>query len=101
MKISINGRLMEWDDNKNAINKKKHGIIFETAALVFSDANSVEFYDEKHSIDEERYIVLGLVNKVLFVVCTDRKDATRIISARLATAAERRIYYDDYTQNDL
>lgn len=100
MRTIIDGRLVEWDDNKNSINKRKHGISFETAALVFGDVNSVEFYDEKHSIDEERYIILGLVNKVLFVVFTDRQDATRIISARVATAAERKIYYDYGTQDD-
>ena len=91
---------MEWDDNKNKINKEKHGISFETAAKVFDDINRIEFYDEEHSVDEDRYIVLGLVRKVLFVVYTDRKDATRIISARKATAAERSVYYDDYPQND-
>lgn len=43
----------EWDDNKNDINKKKHGISFETAAAVFGDDNRLEIPDELHSIDEE------------------------------------------------
>ena len=101
MRTLINGRPMEWDDDKERINIQKHGLSFSTASRVFDDENRIEFYDEKHSTDEERYIVLGLVHKVLFVVYTDRKDATRIISARLATPRERSVYYDDYQQDDL
>lgn len=101
MKSLINGRPMEWDDRKNEINKRKHGISFETAAHVFEDINRIEYFDEAHSADEDRFIVLGLVRKVLFVVYTDRGDATRIISARKATKAETEVYYDNYTQDDL
>lgn len=92
---------MEWDDRKNEINKRKHGISFETAAHVFEDINRIEYFDEAHSTDEDRFIVLGLVRKVLFVVYTDRGYATRIISARKATEAETEVYYDNYTQDDL
>lgn len=92
---------MEWDDRKNKINREKHGISFETAAHVFEDINRIEFYDEAHSTEEDRYIVLGLVRKVLFVVYTDRGDATRIISARKATKAELEVYYGNYPQNDV
>lgn len=101
MKILVDGRHFEWDDNKEKINIQKHGLSFSTAYNVFNDINRIEYYDEKHSIDEERYIVLGLVQNVLFVVCTDRKDSTRIISARLATAKERSMYYDNYPQGSL
>lgn len=92
---------MEWDDRKNKINREKHGISFETAAHVFDDINRIEYFDEAHSADEDRYIVLGLVRKVLFVVYTDRGDATRIISARKATAAETEVYYGNYPQDDV
>ena len=44
--------------------------------------------------DEDRYNTIGMVNDVLFVVYTERKDNIRIISARLATKTERSIYYD-------
>lgn len=101
MERLITGRPMEWDDRKNEINKRKHGISFETAAHVFEDINRIEYFDEAHSVDEDRFIVLGLVRKVLFVVYTDRGDATRIISARKATEAETEVYYDNYTQDDL
>jgi uncharacterized DUF497 family protein len=95
MKRTIDGTLVEWDDNKNHINIRKHGISFETAALVFADEERIEYYDKLHSQEEDRYIVLGYVNGVLFVVYTMREDATRLISARLATPKERRIYYGE------
>lgn len=84
----------EWDEQKNALNKAKHGISFETAALVFYDENYIEMYDFEHSLDEDRYIAIGRVGEVLFVVFTERKESIRLISARLATETERRLYYD-------
>lgn len=84
----------EWDENKNAINKEKHKISFETAVYVFDDPYYIEMYDFEHSIDEDRYIAIGKVGDVLFVVFTERKDTVRLISARLATNAERGLYYD-------
>lgn len=51
-------------------------------------------FDFEHSIEEDRYIAIGQVGEILFVVFTERKDAIRLISARLATEAERRLYYD-------
>ena len=88
----------EWDEVKNRINKRKHKISFETAAHVFYDPDYIEMYDFEHSIDEDRYIALGKVGDVLFVVFTERKETIRLISARLATIAERRIYYDQEIQ---
>lgn len=84
----------EWDENKNIINKEKHNISFETAAYVFDDPYYIEMFDFEHSVDEDRYIAIGKVGDVLFVVFTERKDAIRLISARLATEAERGLYYD-------
>lgn len=86
----------EWDENKNLINQKKHHVSFEVASYVFCDENHIEFYDYEHSTaDEDRYVAIGLVQDVLYVVFTERKDAIRLISARKATAQERREYYDD------
>ena len=84
----------QWDENKNLINQKKHGISFQTASRVFEDENRIEIYDDMHSFNEDRYNTIGVVNDVLFVVYTERKDNIRIISARLATREERRLYYD-------
>ena len=83
----------EWDEEKAERNFKKHGVLFETAVKVFSDENRIEIYDEAHSIDEERYITIGLAGDVLFVVYTERHPRIRLISARLATARERKVYY--------
>ena len=86
--------VFEWDEEKNAANIRKHGIEFGDAVLVFNDENYIEYYDDTHSIDEDRYNVIGMVNDILFVVYTERKQSIRIISARLATPKERRAYHD-------
>jgi uncharacterized DUF497 family protein len=88
----------EWDDEKAKENKRKHGISFELAKLVFNDEHRVEFYDDENSANEDRYDVIGKVSDILFVVYTERKDKIRIISARLATKIERRVY-NDYNNN--
>ncbi len=89
----INEVLVEWDENKNENNIKKHGLSFDTAALVFADDNRIEYYDRLHSLEEDRYVVLGSVHGVLFVIYTIRNDAIRLISARAATSREKEIYY--------
>ena len=83
----------EWDENKNITNKIKHKISFETATHVFNDPARIEVFDFEHSGSEDRYIAIGHVGDVLFVVFTVRKRSIRIISARLATDKERRLYY--------
>ena len=83
----------EWDKDKAERNIKKHGVRFETAAKVFLDDDRIEIYDEAHSIGEDRYIVICFVEEVLFVVYTERHSNIRLISARLATAQERKVYY--------
>ncbi len=95
MKSRMDGIIVEWDDSKNRINIRKHGISFETAALVFADEERIEYYDRLHSTSEDRYVVIGCVQGVLYVVYTMRGEAARLISARLATPAERRIYYGE------
>lgn len=85
----------EWDDDKEQINIKKHGIDFSTAALVFGDNNRIEKYDRMHSDDEDRYITIGSIDNMVIVVVvyTERSDAIRIISARIAGRREREAYY--------
>lgn len=89
----IDGQLVEWDKKKAAINKQKHGVSFEDAAFVFSDVNAVIRYDDKHSQDEDRWQIIGMVEDVLFVVYVERGEAVRLISARKATPKERGEYY--------
>ena len=85
--------IFEWDSEKAALNRRKHKVSFETATNVFFDENRIEKLDEDHSDDEERWQVIGKVNKILFVIYTEREDRTRIISARKADKDERREYY--------
>ncbi len=88
--------LFEWDAEKERVNIKKHGIDFNTAALVFDDINRIEIYDEIHSLDEDRYITVGMIGDIAFIVTvvyTERNEAVRIISARPATRKEREVYY--------
>ena len=91
----MDGRLIEWDDRKNEINRRKHGIGFEDAGLVFADEARIEMFDELHSDEEDRYITIGRVEDILFVVFTERPEhhSIRLISARRANAHERRLYY--------
>lgn len=66
----------EWDEKKNTINKKKHGISFEMAVRVFLDEKRIEKIDFVHStLEEERTNIIGRVSGmlVLFVVATDRQ----------------------------
>lgn len=57
--------LVEWDEIKSRTNIQKHGISFETAALVFADDERIEYYDKLHSPEEDRYIVIGCVHDIL------------------------------------
>jgi len=61
---------------------------------VFADPYRVELYDEGHSLSEDRYIVIGLIEKMLFVVYTMHMDNIRLISARVATKEEEEFYYE-------
>lgn len=92
----MNGLRFEWDENKNVINKSKHGIAFEEARTVFYDEQALVIEDIEHSGDEERFIILGLSFRAnLLVVChclRESETVIRIISARKATANEQRQY---------
>ena len=93
METTINNMVFEWDDEKNQINWRKHNVDFNDAAQVFGDENRIEWFDAAHSDTEERYITLGMVDEILFVVYTEREDRTRLISERRADKSERRKYY--------
>lgn len=84
----------EWDAAKGLKNLHKHGVSFEEAASVFYDPLAVTGADPDHSEGEERQVTFGIssVGRLLVVAHTDRGDAIRIISARVATRRERRIY---------
>jgi len=86
----------EWDKNKAEINLKKHQVSFEEAITVFSDELAIEFYDDEHSEWEDRFLMLGLSNRLnLLLICHCYREVTgniRIISARKATKNESKHY---------
>ena len=84
----------EWNIQKEDSNARKHNISFEEAATVFGDVLSVTFPDPEHSLQEDRYLMVGLSDKykVLVVSHTYRDESVRIISAREATLRERKFY---------
>jgi uncharacterized protein len=86
----------EWDNPKAAANLKKHQVSFEEAKSIFYDEYAVQFFDEEHSADEERFIMLSMSSgaKLLIVCHCEREDGAtvRIISARKATKRESAFY---------
>jgi len=86
----------EWDPDKAEKNFSKHGVDFDEAGSVFNDLMFITFLDEEHSIDEDRYITIGLSNKgrLLLVAHAERNDRTRMISARKATKNEEKFYQE-------
>lgn len=94
MRISylLQGVRFEWNDVKAQKNLQKHGITFEEAAEVFFDPFS--WVDDASSSQEHRDLVIGysFSRQLLLVVYTERKDWTRIISARRATRKEGKLY---------
>lgn len=86
----------EWDPGKAATNRRKHGVTFEDAQSVFADERARLIDDPDHSVDEERFVLLGLSSslRLLVVVHCYREPVgvIRIISARKATRDEQRFY---------
>ena len=89
--------LFDWDPEKAKANLKNHKVSFEEAQTVFNDPLFIIFADPDHSIEENRFIVMGESNKNRLVVVsyTERPPATRLISARKATRAERKNYEEN------
>ncbi len=88
--------IFEWDDLKNKSNRSKHGVTFEEAQTVFFDEKAIIFDDPDHSIDEERFLLLGFSQSLkILVVChcfRNNESIIRIISARKATKKEQKVY---------
>ncbi len=84
----------EWDTNKAARNIAKHCVSFDEAKSVFNDPGFITVVDEEHSIDEERYLSIGLSEsgRLVILAHTDRGGRIRIISARKATKREAKFY---------
>ncbi len=86
--------VFEWDEKKAKQNVRKHRVSFAEASTVFADPFSLTIPDPLHSEEEDRFVTVGMSTKgrLLVVVHTDRGDAIRLISARLATSRERKSY---------
>ncbi len=88
----------EWDPSKNETNKKKHGLSFETAKEVFYDEFAILFDDPDHSIEEDRFLIIGAIQTEQICIVShcfrDNENRIRIISARKATKNEQRIYFE-------
>lgn len=86
----------EWSPAKSRANARKHGVSFEEAQSIFYDEYARQFYDDDHSEQEDRFIMLGMSNRArVLVVChceREAEDVIRIISARKATRRERSFY---------
>jgi len=83
----------EWDDAKAASNLAKHGVPFDYATRVFLDEAVVDFDASREADGEARRKAVGVIEgRVFTVVYVQRKEATRIISARRANATERKAY---------
>ena len=86
----------EWDEPKAIANLKKHQVSFEEAKSIFFDEFGVQFYDEDHSSNEDRFLMLGMSSSArLLIVCHCERShgaVIRIISARQATKRESAYY---------
>jgi uncharacterized protein len=84
--------IYEWDPEKAKRNLREHGVSFEEAATVFLDPLAMTYPDPDHSREEDREITIGYSRKqrLLFVSHVQRRNRTRIISARKATRRERK-----------
>jgi len=84
--------IFDWNENKNQINIKKHGIGFDEASSVFYDEKAILFDDPIHSEYEDRFLLLGVSNNAnICMVCHCYRESDtviRIISARKATKKE-------------
>jgi uncharacterized DUF497 family protein len=87
----------EWDPKKARSNLRKHKVSFEEAATALIDPMSATGHDPDHSVSEERFVTFGVSERgrLLVVAHTEKDDTIRIISARVASKGERKIYEED------
>ena len=90
----------EWNTAKDKTNFRNHGVSFEEAKTVFYDENAIEFYDQNHSLEEDRHLMIGLSSKIRlllvnYTVCKSKEEEIiRIISSRKPTKNEQVIYFE-------
>lgn len=86
--------VFEWNEDKAEINLQKYNVSFYEAAAVFDDPFAVVADDKEHSINEQRFFIIGYSNnnRLITLSYTERSKKIRIISARLANKFERNLY---------
>ena len=86
----------EWDELKARANLKKHRVSFEEARTIFFDEFGVQFFDKDHSLEEERFLMLGISSSAKLLIVShcerDQGAVVQIISARKATKRESAFY---------
>lgn len=87
----------EWDRRKAKYNLRKHGVSFEEASTVFDDLLADFYEDPDHSIHEKRFLLIGTSarGRLLYVAFADRNPRIRIISARIPTKQEKKLYEEE------
>ena len=87
----------EWDEAKDRLNRRRHGVSFAEATSVFLDEHALLIDDPDHSLSEERFVLLGVSStlRVLLVCHCYRADGgvVRLVSARKADRQEQRDYF--------
>lgn len=93
----MDGLDFEWDGRKSRENQRKHGVCFDEARTVFLDENAILYDDPEHSVAEDRFLLLGMSERLRTLVvchCYRSEDTViRILSARKASAGEARAYW--------
>lgn len=87
----------EWDEAKANTNRRKHGASFQEASSVFRDPMSRTIYDDDHSMDEDRYITIGVSDRARLILVShcEREGRIRIISARPLNPQEREAFENE------
>jgi uncharacterized protein len=92
----------EWHVAKARSNYSKHGVPFEIAKRAFADPLMVEVLDDSEDYEEERYLVIGMVEgQLLSVVYTPRQGRFRLVSARRASKDEQDHYFTQNHQGEI
>lgn len=91
----------DWDEGNREKNLDKHGVSLKECEEVFFNKPQVIYLDQKHSVTEKRYVILGITNlgRQLQIVFTQRKKLIRVISARTQSLKERRLYEQETKTN--
>ena len=84
----------DWDPDKAESNEAKHGVRFSEAATAFGDPLSITIPDPERSVGEARFILVGssYLDRLVVVAHAETRESIRIISAGMATKAERKSY---------